>query len=180
MRNLISCLLILFNSVPATADDRLTAAVAAVEADVVFILHTLAPGFGDPSYFVLSDCRTQRNLVSVGRQQALSIGAEIRQSKTQFAKVLSSEWCRYKETTKLLGLSAWETFSGLNSFFQNFAIKQEVINKLEQKFNELSPGVTLMVTHQVVIHAATGQSVGSGELVAFNTRSKETQKFRLD
>ena len=45
MRNLISCLLILFNSVPATADDRLTAAVAAVEADVVFRRHTLAPGF---------------------------------------------------------------------------------------------------------------------------------------
>ena len=180
MRYLISCLLILCSTVIASADDRLTTAVAAVAADVVFMRHALAPGFGDPANFALDECRTQRNLVSVGRQQALSIGAEIRQSKTQFAEVLSSEWCRYKETTKLLGLSAWETFSGLNSFFQNFAIKQEVINKLEQKFNELSPGVTLMVTHQVVIHAATGQSVGSGELVAFNTRSKETQRFRLD
>jgi len=51
---------------------------------------------------------------------------------------------------------------------------------LQQKLNNLNPGVTLMVSHQVVIRAATGQSVASGELVAFNTRSKETYKFSLD
>jgi hypothetical protein len=54
------------------------------------------------------------------------------------------------------------------------------MNKLERKLYTLSSGVTLMVTHQVVIRAATGQSLGSGELIAFNTRSKATQKFRLD
>ena len=54
------------------------------------------------------------------------------------------------------------------------------MNRLEQKLNTLSSGMTLMVMHQVVIRAATGQSVGRGELVAFNTRSKATQKFRLD
>ena len=54
------------------------------------------------------------------------------------------------------------------------------MNELEQKLDELSTGVTLMVTHQVVIRTATGQSLGSGELIAFNTRSKATQKFRLD
>jgi hypothetical protein len=77
-------------------------------------------------------------------------------------------------------LSKWETFSGLNSFFQDFANKEDVMNKLEQKLHTLNSGVTLMVTHQVVIRAATGQSLGSGELVAFNTLSKATQKFRLD
>ena len=77
-------------------------------------------------------------------------------------------------------IGKWKTFSGLNSFFQDFANKQDVMNRLEQKLNTLSSGVTLMVTHQVVILAATGQSVRSGELVAFNTRSKATQKFRLD
>jgi hypothetical protein len=54
------------------------------------------------------------------------------------------------------------------------------MNDLEQKLDKLSSGITLMVTHQVVIRAATGQSLGSGELVAFNTRSKAIQKFRLD
>ena len=114
-------------------------------------------------------------LDSVGRQQALAIGAELKSSKTFFTEVLSGEWCRCKETTELLGLSEWETFSGLNSFFQNFADKQDVMNELEQKLNELSSGLALMVTHQVVIRSATGQSVGSGQLVAFDTRSKATQ-----
>ena len=81
---------------------------------------------------------------------------------------------------RTLGFKKWETFSGLNSFFQDFANKQIVMNELEQKLDELGTGVTLMVTHQVVIRAATGQSLGSGELIAFNTRSKATQKFRLD
>ena len=180
MRYLISCLLILCSTVIASADDRLTTAVTAVAADVVFMRHALAPGFGDPANFTLDKCGTQRNLDNIGRQQAVRIGAEIRQSETQFTEILSSEWCRCKETTELLGLSKWETFSGLNSFFQDFANKEDVMNKFEQKLYTLSSGVTLMVTHQVVILAATGQSLGSGELVAFNTRSKATQKFRLD
>ena len=175
MRYLVSYLLMVFSPVIAIADDRLTAAVVAVEADVVFMRHALAPGFGDPANFALDNCGTQRNLDNIGRQQAVRIGAEIQQSKTQFAVVLSSEWCRCKETTELLGLSEWETFSGLNSFFQNFADKQDVMNELEQKLNELSSGLALMVTHQVVIRSATGQSVGSGQLVAFDTRSKATQ-----
>ena len=62
MRYLISCLLTLFSIVIATADDRLITAVSAVEADVVFTRHALAPGFGDLANFVLNDCGTQRNL----------------------------------------------------------------------------------------------------------------------
>ena len=169
----------LFSTASASAEDRLTKAVDAVNADV-FMRHALAPGFGDPAKFALDDCNTQRNLDGVGRQQAVAIGAEIRRSETLFTEVLSSEWCRCKETTELLNLQEWTTFSGLNSFFQNFAEKDVVLQRLDQKLNELASGVTLMVTHQVVIRAVTGQSVSSGELVAFNTRTKEVHKFRLD
>jgi len=54
------------------------------------------------------------------------------------------------------------------------------LKKLEQKLRQLKPGVTLMVTHQVVTTSVTGHYVGSGELIAFNTRTKEARKFRLD
>ena len=180
MKYLISFVFLMLSTAIAFAEDRLTAAVAAIDADVVFIRHALAPGVGDPDHFTLENCNKQRNLDSVGRKQAAQIGAEIRRSKTRFSEVLSSEWCRCKETTELLGLQQWSTFSGLNSFFQDYAEKSDVIERLVQKLNNLNPGVTLMVTHQVVIRAATGQSVASGELVAFNTRSKETYKFQLD
>jgi hypothetical protein len=37
-----------------------------------------------------------------------------------------------------------------------------------------------MVTHQVIINATTGASVGSGEFVAYNTLTKRRKVFRLD
>jgi broad specificity phosphatase PhoE len=180
MRLLIGFFAVFFSVVSASAEDKLTAAIASIDADVVFMRHALAPGFGDPANFALENCATQRNLDSVGRQQAMEIGAEIQLSATNFTEVLSSEWCRCKETAELLGLGPRAPFSGLNSFFQDFADKGVVLKKLEKKLRQLEPGVTLMVTHQVVITSVTGQAVGSGEFIAFNTRTKEVRKFRLD
>ena len=180
MHFLIGFFAVLLSVVSASAEDKLTTAIASIDADVVFMRHALAPGFGDPANFALENCATQRNLDSVGRQQAMEIGAEIRSSATNFTEVLSSEWCRCKETADFLGLGPWTPFSGLNSFFQDFANKQEVLEKLEQKLRKLEPGVTLMVTHQVVMASVTGQAVRSGEFIAFNTRTKEAHKFKLD
>ena len=180
MRVLIGFFAVFLSVVSASAEDKLTTAIASIDADVVFMRHALAPGFGDPANFALENCTTQRNLDSVGRQQAMEIGAEIRRSATNFTEVLSSEWFRCKETANFLGLGPWTPFSGLNSFFQDFADKQEVLEKLEQKLRNLEPGVTLMVTHQVVIKSVTGQAVRSGELIALNTRTKEAHKFKLD
>ena len=104
MRYLIGILIFLFNPVCAAADDNLTTSVSMVIADVVFMRHALAPGFGDPSNFRLENCATKLNLDSVGRHQAVEIGDQIRRSKTFFSEVLSSEWCRCKETAELLDL----------------------------------------------------------------------------
>ena len=52
-----------------------------------------------------------------------------------------------------------------------YANKEKTLKRLELKLANLGDGVTLMVTHQVVISAVTGKSVQSGELVAFNTKS---------
>ena len=40
---------------------------------VLLLRHTLAPGVGDPENFKLNDCSTQRNLSSVGREDAKSV-----------------------------------------------------------------------------------------------------------
>ena len=60
----------------ASAENRsiLSNAIAAVDANVVFMRHALAPGYGDPANFSLSDCDTQRNLDLEGRKQASYIG----------------------------------------------------------------------------------------------------------
>ena len=130
----------------------------------------------------MGDCDTQRNLDTKGRQQAIDIGAAIQRSGFRFTQVFSSEWCRCKETTELLELGHWQTFSGLNSFFQGYADKSITLRDLELKLNKINDdsGITLMVTHQVVIRAATGTSVASGELVAYNTLTKFKKTFKLD
>jgi len=97
-----------------------------------------------------------------------------------FNQILSSEWCRCKETAELMDLGQWETFSGLNSFFQGYADKAKTLQQLNLRLEEFKEGVTLLVTHQVTITAITGASVGSGEFVAYNTISKKAKVFRLD
>ena len=116
----------------------------------------------------------------LGRQQASDIGAAILHSGFRFTQVFSSEWCRCKETTKLMKLGKWRVFPGLNSFFQGHADRQDTLEMLSLKLEALTKGVTLMVTHQVIINAVTGASVGSGEFVAYNTDTKRRKVFRLD
>ena len=58
--------------------DTLLNALDSVNADILFLRHALAPGFGDPDNFDLKDCDTQRNLDAKGRSQASKIGEELR------------------------------------------------------------------------------------------------------
>ena len=65
---------------------------------IVFIRHALAPGNGDPDNFVINDCSTQRNLSQKGIEQSKNIGNFFRENKIKIDAVLSSEWCRCKDT----------------------------------------------------------------------------------
>lgn len=177
---LVFILSIQAQTVGAEGRHILLEAITEIDADVVFMRHALAPGFGDPDNFSLTECNTQRNLDQVGRSQAIEIGLKIKESGLSFIEVLSSEWCRCKETAQLLDIGQWETFSGLNSFFQDYADRVETLQKLDGKLSDLKTGVTFMVTHQVVIRAVTGVSVGSGELVAYNSSTELIKTFRLD
>ena len=42
--------------------------------NVLFIRHTVAPGFADPANFMIEDCVTQSNLNAEGKRQAEKIG----------------------------------------------------------------------------------------------------------
>ena len=60
-----------FNSL---AKDNLAATIKNKQANVIFLRHTLAPGYGDPKDFDLNNCNKQRNLNKIGRNQAKNIG----------------------------------------------------------------------------------------------------------
>ncbi|MDV7145766.1 histidine phosphatase family protein [Tropicimonas sp. TH_r6] len=126
--------------------------------------HALAPGTGDPSGFRLDDCSTQRNLDARGRSQAGAIGEKLRAEAIRIDHVLSSAWCRCRETAERLGVASVEIAPELNSFYQaresgagQTVATRALIERLE--------GPALLVTHQVNITALTGVYPSSGEIV---------------
>ena len=152
-----------------------------ISANVIFLRHALAPGVGDPENFIKEDCSTQRNLNNKGRLQARLIGNYLRSTNLKFSQILTSEWCRCIDTAKELNLGQWTTFSGLNSFFQEYEKKDQVMNKLQKKLDSLGySDFALFVTHQVVISEQTGIVPRSGEMVLYNSISKQKARYMVD
>ena len=152
-----------------------------ISANVIFLRHALAPGVGDPENFIKEDCSTQRNLNDTGRLQARLIGNYLRSTNLKFSQILTSEWCRCIDTAKELNLGQWTTFSGLNSFFQVYEKKDQVMNKLRKKLDSLGySDLALFVTHQVVIAEQTGIVPRSGEMVLYNSITKQKARYMID
>ena len=152
-----------------------------ISANVIFLRHALAPGVGDPESFMKEDCSTQRNLNDKGRLQARLIGNYLRSTNLKFSQILTSEWCRCIDTAKELNLGQWTTFSGLNSFFQEYEKKDQVMNKLQKKLDSLGySDLALFVTHQVVISEQTGIVPRSGEMVLYNSITKQKARYMID
>lgn len=177
MRKTALALLCLALAPTASADPA--ALARAMGADVLFLRHALAPGTGDPANFRLGDCTTQRNLSDEGRAQARAIGDAIRASNLPVAQVRTSQWCRARETADLLALAPAVEEPGLNSFFGNPDARSPTLDRLRQALTDLPEGITVMVTHQVVITAITGQTVPSGGAVLYDVDSGQAQPLAL-
>lgn len=135
---------------------------------IMMIRHAYAPGTGDPADFRIGDCSTQRNLNEEGREQARRLGAFIRAQGIESARVLTSQWCRCKETAELLGLGEVEEFTGLNSFYTVREKRGEWLAEtrafLEGLGTETAEPV-ILVTHAVTISAIARTGASSGEAV---------------
>ena len=132
------------------------------------IRHALAPGRGDPNGFNIKDCRTQRNLNEIGINQSKKIGKLFEEKKIKIDQVLSSQWCRCKDTARY-AFKNFKEFSALNSTFSPPYDKNEK-EQLKELKNFVSKwngngGNLILVTHYVVILAMTGQAPSSGEMV---------------
>ena len=134
---------------------------------LIFIRHAYAPGNGDPNNFNLNDCSTQRNLNSIGRKQAKDIGEFFRANEIKIYKVLSSEWCRCKETADI-AFNDYSTNSFLNSFYSSKNAKNkdkqvEALNNYVKKFK--SKKNLIFVTHYVLISEVLNYGPSSGEII---------------
>ena len=135
---------------------------------IILIRHALAPGGGDPPGFKINDCKTQRNLNKVGIEQSKAIGKLFKKNKIPVDKVLSSQWCRCKDTAKYAFKSYFE-FSALNSTFQSSFAKNEPkqLKQLRTFINDWDGdgGNLVLITHYSIITAITNAVPSSGEIV---------------
>ena len=155
------------------------ASAAFADSQIIFLRHALAPGTGDPSHFQVDDCSTQRNLNEEGRAQAKKLGQEFIAKGLAPTRILSSPWCRCKETAQLLGLGEWDTHFGLSSFYQGHVDRDEVLAALKKELEDLPDGERLLlVTHQVVISAVTGKYLTSGGYIVMNNSDIKWDKGR--
>ena len=122
--------------------------------NIIFIRHSLAPGSGDPENINLKDCKTQRNLNSEGIKQSKKIGNFFKKNKIPIDLVISSEWCRCKETALIAFkkfISDWDSASNL-----------------------------VLVTHYVVILEIFGIGTGSGEIIISNKKYEIKDRIEIN
>ena len=175
-RSLFVILIFVYSLKPVFSELDFKSEINEINANVVFLRHSIAPGFGDPKNFKIDDCSTQRNLSKTGILQARSIGKFFIENNIEFSEILSSQWCRCKDTINEMNIGNWKTFPGLNSFFQNFSKKQIVLPLLYNKLkNVKNDELILLVTHQVVISEITNVFPPSGGIVIYNTKNKKAK-----
>ena len=132
---------------------------------IVLFRHATAPGVGDPPGFKADDCATQRNLDERGRAEARRLGEQFTRRKIPVGAVLTSQWCRTRETAQLAFGSLPREEPAFNSFFQQSS--DTSATQTAQARAVLArwkgPGALVVVTHQVNISALTGVGAASAE-----------------
>jgi len=138
---------------------------------IFLIRHASAPGGGDPGGFKINDCSTQRNLDKTGIKQSKNIGKLFKKKSIPIDKVLTSQWCRCKDTAKY-AFKDYKEFSALNSVFQSPFIKNEEkqIKEIKEYIKNWKPRNKnlVMITHYSIITKLTNSAPSSGEIIVIN------------
>ena len=140
--------------------------------NIIFIRHAIAPGSGDPENFDLNDCNTQRNLSNHGIKQSKRLGLFFSKNQIPIDVVLSSEWCRCKDTAKY-AFENYKTFSALNSFFSYKFQKNkntQMSDLREYLKSWRSDKNLILVTHYVTILEIINKSSSSGEILITDSK----------
>ena len=181
MKKLIVLIFIVLNHNSSYANPEVLSALQE-GGKLVFIRHALAPGGGDPNNFNIHNCLTQRNLNPDGVTQAKKIGNFFKNNDIPIDQVLSSEWCRCKDTAKN-AFGDFKTFNALNSFFSSrFAKNRDKQLKDLKLFikNWKNEKNIVFVTHYVVILETLDTTASSGEIIVADKNFKVIGTIEID
>ena len=177
---IILIILFLFNH-KSFADENIVE-ILKKHNNIIFIRHSLAPGNGDPPNIILNDCKTQRNLSTEGINQSKKIGSFFKKNDIKLGEVLSSEWCRCKDTS-FYAFSNYRTFDALNSFYDPkfYKNKKKQISSLKTFIENWDNKSNLvLVTHYVVISEMLNLSASSGEIIITNKNYEILGRIKID
>jgi phosphohistidine phosphatase SixA len=149
---------------------------------VVLVIRHAATDFSKPDRdpVDLQDCRTQRNLSAEGRRDARRIGQGARRLQLRVGAVLSSPFCRTRETARLAFGRATVNSVLLNTVTADHdAAWRRQIRAARQLFGAKPAAgrVTVLVTHGSVVEDTTGHTLEEGETLVF--RPLGGGRFRL-
>jgi phosphohistidine phosphatase SixA len=169
------CLLALslLTSPGLAADDSKEAWAALVKGGHVAVIRhgNAPPGYGgDPPGFKIDDCKTQRNLDELGREQGRALGEALRNHGVRVDRILSSPWCRCLETARLMAVGPVET---------SWALVPDTAPRGGTRLVELKeivsawrgPGTLVLVTHAFTVRALMGFLPIQGEMVVLKPAS---------
>jgi len=142
---------------------------------IVLLRHATAPGTGYPPGFKLEDCSTQRNLDEGGRTEARRLGEQFRSRRIQVGAVLTSQWCRTRETARLaFGTEGVRDEPAFDSVFGASQAERDALTAraLEVLKHWQGPGALVVVTHGANIQAMTHQPAASAEGVVLRSDAR--------
>lgn len=133
----------------------------------ILMTHALAPGIGDPPFFDIEDCTTQRNLSDRGRQQASRRGARFATRSVSISKIYSSRWCRAIDTAdnafRNTEIVPTEALDLVVDDPEALAAKNDAVIEIIEQFR--GPGNQILMTHPENVEALTGTLPRPGEAI---------------
>jgi broad specificity phosphatase PhoE len=162
------------------AKPELTRALQA--GGVVLVLRHAATDFSKPDRdpVDLDDCTTQRNLSAQGRAEARAIGRGVRRLGVRVSSVLTSAFCRTRETARIAFRRSTVSPALLNTITSPHDARWRAQIRAARRLLGRRPSagtVTVLVTHGVVVSDATGLTLDEGETLVF--RPLGSSRYRL-
>ena len=146
----------------------------------VLIRHArTVPGIGDPAGFQIGACQTQRLLSNEGREDARRIGQWFEARQLVPSEVLSSQWCRCKDTATL-AFGRHSEWPALNSTFADSSVQPAQTRELRTRLTRIADGrFEVWVTHQVNMTDLTGEYPATGEAFAVDREGKMRARWSM-
>jgi len=165
----VSAFVLLTASLPIAADDSALWSALAEGGTVVMIRHAATEEASAEVSMNLAgdgDCSVEQNLTDAGRDQARALGALFQQQGVSVAEVLSSEFCRARETAELAfgNAEGWGALNLIESLPADDA--EFLMEDVRERIGDFEgDGVLVMMSHRSNINTITFQQTEPGDMV---------------